>query len=166
MFLQDVDFSEEKNTKSAFVDFRMRLGDLSPTEVTKRLRIQPSIAWAKNEQYLGKTREPVTGNIAPIWRARPWGMWIINTKEAVHVKKVESHVIYLLNLLEPAQEQVKHYLERCEANSISFYIHWQPIDEWGSYELPSALLGRMAQLSHYVEFQFDCNASSMDENGS
>lgn len=152
--LQEISFDEELVAKTVYVDFSIHSDVLDPKAITNLLGIQPSRAWAKGEQYLGKMFAPATKQVTQVWRPRYSGIWAIESEGMVESKRVEAHALYLLNLLEPAQEQLKHFLNLPEAYTVRFYIRWEPKDGHGSYELSSGTLSKMAALCHYTEFSF------------
>ncbi|MCC7355331.1 MAG: DUF4279 domain-containing protein [Anaerolineae bacterium] len=149
--LQTISFAEEDAVKELHANYRIRSDDLDPAEITRSLGIQPSRSWVKYEKYLGKRFDPETEQVVPTWAKRPpWGMWSVNTEGIVLSKKVEQHLLYLLELLEPKADRIKYYLEHCEA--ISCYVWWEPFDGHGSYVISSDILKRMAALCHHMEF--------------
>ena len=158
--LQVISFAEEENTKKVFVDFRIRSDILSPQEITQNLGVMPTQSWEKGEKYQGKARDPKTKQFYTIWREQPWGMWHLNTQGIVSDLRVEKHILYMLNLLEPSKKRLEQYLSRKEEYRISFYIHWEPIDDWGSYEVDHDVLRRMSALCHNVEFTFMATCGS------
>ncbi len=151
---QTISFAEEDNSKKVSIDFRIRSDILRPQEISNQFGILPTKAWAKGEKFQSKRRDPKTKQVCVEWRERPWGMWHLDTENLVSELKVEKHILYLLDRLEPKKSQLAEYLERQNDYSISFYIHWEPLNDWGSYELDSSLLSRMSTLCHYVEFAF------------
>jgi hypothetical protein len=159
-----ISFAEQDITKRVYVSFRIRSDKLDPTEITTRLGIQPSRAWAKGEKYLGKIGDPVNRKISEVWRPRPWGVWDIHTEEQGDIREARQHILNLVNILEPHKEALRYYLERPDEYTISFYSYFEPLDGVGSYVIPSELLVRMAELSHFVEFQFFHVESAREEN--
>jgi len=152
--LQEIYFDEDQNTKKTYVDFRIRSNTLIPQEVSYNLGVKPTKAWAKGERYLSKAFDPQTKKISSIWHLRPWGMWHLDTKNTLPDKKVEKHILYLLSIIEPKKDNLDYYLKRKDEYSISVYIHWEPVDDCGSYEINSNVLWRMSSLCHYIEFMF------------
>lgn len=152
--LQEIYFDEDQNTKKTYVDFRIRSNTLIPQEDSYNLGVKPTKAWAKGERYLSKAFDPQTKKISSIWHLRPWGMWHLDTKNTLPDKKVEKHILYLLSIIEPKKDNLDYYLKRKDEYSISVYIHWEPVDDWGSYEINSNVLWRMSSLCHYIEFMF------------
>jgi hypothetical protein len=150
--LQDITF-HESNAKLLFIDFRIRSDILIPSEITDDLGVEPTRAWAKGEKYLGKIFDPETKKVMSHWHERPWGIWGLDTKTAVQVRKVEHHVSYLLNILEPKQDKIRHYIE-VDKYLVSFYIWWETTTGHGSYEIPAIQLERLGRLCQYVEFGF------------
>lgn len=150
--LQDIDFAE--NAKKAFVDFRICSDELNPEEISNRIGVIPTRAFTKGKKYLGKTRNPNTKEISEIWRERPRGIWAVDSKQLSNREKVEDHIKFLLDILEPKKKQLEPYLEQEDIYTISFYIWWEPYGGYGSYEVSSETIHRMSSLSHYTEFAF------------
>lgn len=150
--LQEISFAELP--KMVFVDFRICADSLNPEEVSTNLGITPSRAFAKGEKYLGKTRNPESKEISEVWRERPRGIWAIDSKKLSIEEKVEDHIKYLLEILEPLKKQLKLYLDQRDIYTISFYIWWEPQGGYGSFEVSSEIIRRMSSLCHYIEFAF------------
>lgn len=149
-----VSFNEEDTTKLAFVDFRIRSDILDPVVLTKEIGYKPTRAWARDEEYIGKTMDPKTKKVSRLKRKKPWGMWAIDTGELMTSKRVEEHALFLLDILEPKKDKINNYLKRKNQYVISFYIRWEPVETGGSYEVASKTLRRMTSLCHYFEFNF------------
>ena len=152
--LQEISFAEEDNVKKVFVDFRIRSDILDPEEITKDFGINPKTAYAKDDPYQSKARNPKTKQFHLQWQKRPCGIWSLSSENMVSSVRAEDHIQYLLTLLEPIGEKLHFYLSRRETYVVSFYIHWEPVGEWGSYEVDQDLLNRISSLCHYVEFVF------------
>lgn len=152
--LQEISFDEDIVAKTVYVDFGIRSDVLDPQTVTTMLEIQPTRAWAKNEVYSSKTLDLATQQVVAVLRKRPWGIWAIDSKAFTASKRVEAHLLYLLNLLEPRQEEINFFVNRPEEYTVSFYIRWEPKSGHGSYEISNTTLGKMAALCHYTEFSF------------
>src|SRR4030067_3047100 len=108
--LQDIDFTE--TAKKVFVDFRICSDSLIPEDITNSMDINPTRVFAKGEKYLGKTRIPQSKEISQVWRKRPRGIWAIDSKKLTNKEKVEAHIKYLLDILEPKRKQLELYLEQ------------------------------------------------------
>jgi hypothetical protein len=154
VLLQYVSLGEEAITRQAYADFRIRSDVLVPESLSVELGVQPTLAWAKGERYLGKELDPATKQIVERWAERPWGMWHINSKAVVHSKKVEDHLAYLLDIFEPKRDRLIPYLQRELEYSISVYIRWEPSDVAGSYRISSGILTRTASLCHYMDYSY------------
>jgi hypothetical protein len=157
--LQVISFAEEDSAKRVYVDFSICSDILIPQEITNRLGILPTRTWAKGDRYEGRGRDPRTKKFYKEWRERPSGIWGLDTESSVKELRVEKHILFLLNLLEPSEKQIEYYLQQRENYRISFLIHWQPYGDWGSYVVDNNILQRMSALCHYIEFEFraTCN---------
>ncbi|MEZ4868013.1 MAG: DUF4279 domain-containing protein [Caldilineaceae bacterium] len=152
--LQEISFAEEENVQIVYVDFRIRGDNLDSGNVSERLGIEATRSWSKGEYYLGKTRDPATKQIQSISRKRPWGLWACSSNNVVKTKLVEDHMEYLLSKLEPKQQELLYYLESPEEYTVSFYVHWEPLSEYGSFELSGKKMARAGALCHYTEFSW------------
>lgn len=151
--LQYISFEEAP--KKFLVEYRIRSDNLNPNTITSELALSPSRAFYKGEEYIGKSRDPDSKVIYKVLRKRPTGIWVINTKDFSQKSKVEEHIHYLLDILEPQKEKIYSYVNR-DDYLVSFHIRWQPLDGHGSYEIESETLLRMAKLCRYVDFAFIC----------
>lgn len=164
MYLQDISFDENDITKNVFLAYRIRATDFNPAEttidfnpaeITSFLGIQPSRFYSKGEKYLGKKMDQKTRSLIEVWRTRKWSLWDLDTKTISDTtKKVDDHIIFLLDILESRAAQIRIILDQVEKYTISFYLRWIPVSDYGSYSISSNLLERMAKLSHFVEFYF------------
>jgi hypothetical protein len=150
--LQTIAFDEETNTRSIDVEFLIRGDDLNPNLISQQLEIQPTRSWLKGETYLGKVFDPANKQMQQTVRKRPWGIWVYNTSASVNTLRVDDHISFILNLLEPKRQEVQYYLGLVESYSVSFSIYWKPLSEYGSYELSGNALARLSTLCHYTEF--------------
>jgi Domain of unknown function (DUF4279) len=150
--LQTIAFDEETNTQSIYVEFRVRGDELNPNMISQQLEIQPTRSWSKGETYLGKVFNPTNKQVQQTTRKRPWGIWVYNTSASVNTKRVEDHISFILNLLEPKHQELRYYVELAESYSVSFSIYWKPLSEYGSYEISGNALARLSTLCHYTEF--------------
>jgi len=150
-----VSFEEEDTTKTVFVDYRVRSDFLDPVVLTSEFGVTPTRSWAKNEEYISKALDPETRKTIQVKRKHPWGIWAVETRGLISSKKVEQHVLYLLDKLEPRKERIKRFLSKKNKYVISFYIRWEPVEIGGGYEVTSQTLRRMTSLCHYIEFNFE-----------
>ncbi|HRW04763.1 MAG TPA: DUF4279 domain-containing protein [Caldilineaceae bacterium] len=150
--LQEISFAEEENTQRVYVDFRIRGNALDPASVSKWLNLEPSRSWAKGDNYTGKMRNPKTNEIVTTSRKRLWGLWVSSSNNMVISKRVEDHMVYLLSKLEQKQQKLSRYLDSPEVYTVSFYVHWEPRLEYGSFELSGKIMARLGALCHHTEF--------------
>ena len=164
MILQQISFDEVDAVHNLYVDFGIRSEKQNMSELTTKLGIQPSVAFSAGDEYVGKTRDLETGKIVNEVRLRPWSVWSLDTQKISRTKRrVEEHVLYLLEILEPKNYLIMQMLEQVEKYTIRFYIRWEPYGCHGSYEISSAVLDRMEKLCHHVEFSFICSVNELAE---
>jgi hypothetical protein len=150
--LQDISFAEM--AKKVFVDYRICSDSLNTEELTNSLGITPSRAFAKGDKYLGKTKNPHSMEISQVWRERPRGIWAVDSRNLSNKIRVEGHICYLLDILEPKKRIIEQYLQQADIYTISTYIWWEPIGGQGGYEITNEVLQRLTSLCHYIEFGF------------
>jgi hypothetical protein len=152
--LQIIDLSEESNTKEVYVDYRISTKTINPRIISSDLGISPTWLVVKGEKRLGKELNIKTRMIEEVWRENTRNVWGLSTKGLVKKKRVEDHFIYLLKQLEPQKEKISSYLSQDEEYAISFLIHWESFDEWGSFEIRSDQLSKISEFSSNIEFGF------------
>lgn len=152
--LQNIVFDEEAVTQTVHVEYSLRSDFLDPQALTSEVGILPSRYWAKGESYIGKSRNPDNGNVINVQRIHPWGIWALSTKDATELpKRVEAHIVYLIERLEPNKVKLQHYIST-PGMIVRFYIWWEPNDGHGSYEISALTMTKMAELSQFTEFGF------------
>jgi hypothetical protein len=154
--IQKDPFGKSEEVKNISVDFLIRSDNLDPVKITQEFQIQPTRSWAKGDKHLGKKLDLKTREIVDAWYTRPWGIWGINSDNEVHTLKVEDHIIYLINLLEPKSELLNHYIFQREKYIVRFNILYHSFGGHGGYFISSELLKRLGQLCQYIEFRHIC----------
>lgn len=138
-------FGENTACKKTNVTFRIGGDTLDPNEVTYSLRIEPTRAFAKGEEYYIKKIGEV--------RFRPIGHWSISSEGFVDSTSTEAHARYLLNILEPSIDVIAKYLNNpCCRTSIIFW--WEATDEHGGFTLKSDTLSRLCRLCNDLDYIF------------
>ena len=118
------------------------------------MAIAPSHAFAKGDKRIHATVDPDTGETSERTSEKPWGLWALNSKGVGVTEKLEKHVLFLLEQLEPKQDKIAQYLRRGNDYDVFFYIWWMPDDGDGGYLIGTEVPQRMSRLCHYVEFSF------------
>jgi hypothetical protein len=153
--LQDISFDENDVAKVVYVTYRIRSENLIHEELTSSIGIQPTKSYSRGEKYLGKAFDHSKNKIVRKWRVQLSSLWDLDSKIIQnHSKKVEDHIDYLLNILEPHSDQIMVYLKQRDIYFISFYIRWEPLGGHGTYTIQDTVLERMSKLCHFVEFSF------------
>jgi hypothetical protein len=145
---------EEEVHRCRLADWGIRSCVLDPARLTKELGIQPSRAWAKGETYLGTALDVKTRAVVPRTYAHPWGIWAVETKGEVIATDAESHVLWLLELLEPRRDIIRRYLQDPDQYAISCVIWWESNLGHGGFDLTSGVVTRLAALCHYLQFMW------------
>lgn len=134
-------------------------GNITFTEISEFLGLQPDRYFIKGDPYLGKTFDPIRKEVKTVMKKRPISLWEITTKEKIDSDNVQDQIYFLINILEPIKDKVKFYLEQKSEFTVVVIIdvswNWSEneIVETGFF-IDSELLTRMANLCHYVEYNF------------
>ncbi len=141
--LEDI-YAENWDCRKTKVTFRILGDELDPNEVTNSLQIQPTRAYAKEEEYNSKSGQTLR---------RPTGHWSISSEGFVDSTSTEAHARYLLNILEPSIDAIANYLNNpCFRTSIIFW--WEATDEHGGFTLKSDILSRLCRLCNDLDYTF------------
>jgi hypothetical protein len=94
--------SEQSDTRKTYATFRV-LGDgLDPDQITKILRVVPTIAYAKGEAYsAGKRTGELIGRM---------GVWSLSTDGLVASDNLHHHLGYLLGIFIPGRQDASPLL--------------------------------------------------------
>ena len=152
--LQNISLDESDEVRKLYIVFRIRGDDLITQTVTSDLNIQPTVAYQKGEKFVGKKFDPIAKKVVEETHTRNISVWDVDLESQQVLRRVEEHIEFMLNILEPHSRAIARYLEQNEKYIISFYIRWEPNGEHGSYQIPGGLLSRMAKLCHFIEFSF------------
>jgi hypothetical protein len=152
--LQEISFDEIDNTKDTYITYRIRSDVIDPKEISKELCLQPDNSHYKGEKYLGNSWNPETRKVVKIWTIHDIGIWNYSTKNKIESKRVEEHILYLLDRIEPASTFLEKLLEQSEVYTISLLIHWVPLDVYGSFQVMRSTITRIAKLCHFIEYYY------------
>ncbi len=137
-----------------FVRFIINSFVLDPAVISAELGVQPSRAWARGEKYLGRVSDPEMHKMVECWRERGLGIWSIDSTALPPTCTVDEHFLYLLDILEPRQNQLARYLRDAETYTVSFLVRKETGYQRASCEVSSSVLERVAKLCHFVRFAF------------
>jgi hypothetical protein len=146
-------FSSEylRKAKRVYIDFGIFSDILDPFEINQVLGCTPDQSWRKGEKYLGKTYDPESKVFSQIWREKSGGAWHLETRNKGLPDLIEPHIVYLLGILEPSQDQLFKYLAQRDDYFIRFFIHCEPVVGEAGLGIESSLIKRMASLCHEME---------------
>lgn len=133
---------QEKHV-TASIRFGVSGTKLVPSELTRRLGLQPDTAFAK-----GATHHTPRGP-----RQRPFGVWAIDSRSHVSSDELSEHAHYILKLLErvrPAVEEIK----RDPSLRVSVGIWWNPEEGQGGYTLKATVVSALCQYCEEIDFYF------------
>ena len=153
-FLQSISFAEEDNTRSFEIDYCMKSNYLKPKIITEILGIIPERSWAKGDIRISNIRNIKTNQIEQKETVYPEGLWAINSKHYTNEIIAQKHAECLLELLEPKIGQINEIRRKTKNITCRFYFRYEPIGDWGSYELRYEIIDRLNKFSDYIEFGF------------
>jgi hypothetical protein len=122
------------------VSFGIRAEKLVPAQITAAIDVVPTKAWAKGDAF--KTRTGI--------HQRPWGVWSLRSETKVTAERLEPHIQYILDIIEPKSSALTKYLQDPDY-LVQVYIWY--VGEVG-FTLPSELLARLCAICKLVNFSF------------
>ena len=129
-----MDLLENPNCKRTYATFRL-LGDLlNPSDITSRLGIEPSKAFAKGE----------TWDKAGI-RQCTKGIWKLSSKGQLMTTNLECHLVFLLNRLESVTLEILTIADELSLET-DFFCYWLSATGHGGPEFSPEVLRRIAKL--------------------
>lgn len=137
-----MDLLENPNCKRTYATFRL-LGDLlNPSDITSRLGITPSKAFAKGETW-DKTgiRQCTTG------------IWKLSSKDELMTTNLERHLVFLLNRLEPVTLEIIKIADELSLET-DFFCYWLSATGHGGPEFSPGVLRRISNLNASLNLDF------------
>jgi len=134
----------------AHASLRVMGENLDPSDVTKALQLPPDTTYRRGDPRLSRARNGRVVRYSPYSA----GMWSMTSKGCVHSGRLETHVAWLLNELEPVANEFRDLLEDGIHADIFCY-------SVGSTDRPPAIpnslrdraarLGLIIDIDHYDE---------------
>lgn len=87
----------EPDTRKAHASLRVMGDDLNPEQVTRILRVVPTVAYSKGERYGMAAGRDLIGHT---------GLWLLSTERLVASDNLQRHLAYLLGTLVPGRQDV------------------------------------------------------------
>jgi hypothetical protein len=85
-------------TRKTFATFRVSGDALDPNQVTRILRLLPTIAYAKGQQYFaGERIGHLTGKT---------GIWLFSTENVVASDALHDHLFYIVGMFVPERQNI------------------------------------------------------------
>jgi hypothetical protein len=130
------------------IHFGVKGKSLQVEEITRFLGITPTSGFNPHEPYLGKTK--VGDEIILVNNNRPsFGVWHFRTEEKRFPDMVD-HALYLLEVLEPAKENIAGLLRSPDYEVVVAFWYEGPV----GFDIPANVLSRLASLCHRFTFRF------------
>lgn len=135
---------ENPNCQKTYAAFRL-LGDLlNPIEITSRLGIIPSKAFAKGQVW----------DKAGI-RNCATGIWKLSSKGHLETTSLENHLIFLLEQLEPITSGIIQSIGELSLQA-DFFCYWLSATGHGGPILSPTVLRRISNLQASLSLDFYC----------
>jgi uncharacterized protein DUF4279 len=153
--------SEDRDVRKTYVTFRVTGDGLDPNQITKALRIVPTIAYAKGEKYPAGRR---TGEL--IGRT---GVWCLSTDGVVASGKLQEHLAYLLGILIPGRQDaapllhLQSLLLRDKTLRVDLRCFWHGRAGAKRPSIPKFVAQVMTSLPATIETDFDVDSSTGNE---
>ena len=91
----------------AYASFRITGASLDPLDVTLALRLPPDLTYRRGEPRLRRTNSGRVVEHSP----HRFGMWLMSSEQWVQSPRVETHLEWLLDQIEPKAEQLRTILK-------------------------------------------------------
>jgi hypothetical protein len=122
---------DQQDAKWVKASFRIFGDSLQPSEITALLEVEPTKSGRKGEPAFSPLRQPLRSSV-----------WILDSPLADHLP-LQDHFRWLLDALEPKQEQLAEITKRYEAD---FFCGFSSANGQGACILDPELLSRLAML--------------------
>lgn len=137
---QDIALEENPSCAELYVYFGV-VGNLDrPDEITSRLKIQPTWAFAKGQTIYSRGKPK---------GKRKEGNWSISSQGQLKTTSIERHLLFLLERLEPVKSELLEIAERLSL-TVNFSCVWTFTDVIGGPILTPNTLRRIADLGAYL----------------
>lgn len=133
--MEGIDLDSEMNRRHA--SFSVLGSTLDPEQITAALSLTPDTAFKAGD---------LRGKTANKWQH---GFWSISTESEVQSQKLEEHIAWLLDKLEPVSRQLADIRDSSEIHARVFCF-WETDRMNDGIELSPDLMGRLARLNLQV----------------
>ncbi|MHC5539745.1 DUF4279 domain-containing protein [Singulisphaera rosea] len=134
---------ESEMSVETFATFRVYPGEMDPSMITDRLRLQPS-SWQRQGELVFSSRRPP--------RPAPINGWFLTSRDQVDSRDSRPHIDWLLDRLTPKAEAVRALQD--EGCKMDISCFWLSKLGNGGPELPPAQMRRLADLNIMLWFDF------------
>ena len=90
----------EQDTRKTYASLRVTGDDLDPEQVTRILRVVPTVAYAKGAIYQSGKGERIAEKTGRT------GLWLLSTDGLVASDNLQHHLFYILGVLVPGRQDV------------------------------------------------------------
>ena len=102
---------------SAFASLRVWGDDLDPLEVTLALKIPPDTQYRRGESRVRRNRR--TGKVSE-YPPHKFGMWSFSSEQWVRSPRLEVHLLWFVDQLEPHSTVLRDLQRRCKMDFFCF----------------------------------------------
>jgi hypothetical protein len=134
---------ENENCEATHATFRICGDMLIPQEISARIGLSATFACAKGDMFKSG------GGLA----TRPIGVWLLRSENVVVSTSLERHLIYLVEILESVEEQIKYYVDNPDYQ-VDFLCYWVSATGHGGPIFSSKLMKKLSALCNEMNFDF------------
>ena len=126
---------ENPNCRKTYATFRLAGSEVDPDQITKALGLEAT----------GIAMRSTVGSNRPV-------VWSLSSKSAVRSTSLESHLLFLLDKLEPASERLRALVESQSHVEVDFFCYWLSASGHGGPSISAKTLKRIASLGAKLDF--------------
>jgi len=144
---------EDISCRNCNLQFFIVGADVNPKQITHDLRLQPTTAYAKGDEFKSKSGV----------RKRVRGKWCLNSEKLLNSTSPERHAKAMLKLLVPKKEVITRYLVEPSIR-VGISVWWEGVAEHGGFTFSSKTLNQLSELCNEIDFFFISSESENDRS--
>jgi hypothetical protein len=135
---------ENPNCDHTNASFRLVGDGLDPQAVARRTGLTGDFSTEKDALRRARTGRGIR---------QPTGVWFISSEDKIGSTNLERHLLYLLEIIEPAKNELLAVLEE-QALRADFYCYWVSASGQGGPGVSAGTLRRIGELNATLAFEF------------
>lgn len=150
----------EHDTRKTYASFRVKGDSLDPQQVTRILRVLPTISYKKGEEYFaGRRSGHLTGRI---------GLWLLSTDRIVASDNLHHHLLYIVGILVPGRldieplTRLRALLAHQKTTSADLACFWHGRFGEKKPSIPKVISEVMKLLRADLELDFDTDSEESE----